>query len=370
LRKREKIRIGENCQRSKKIDNKDKNMRKTSLIVSILFLVGIIGIVNAQNTQEALPEGGDGFETAVKLEPGSYQRDVMQETGYFYVDVKAGQGINIKYTFSVGTGRDGWGILLLYDENRTKLIDEWDTVSEDELKSIAFSWLSNSEKDSYKYYIKTGYDRYDVGSVSFNLSLTDYYDAGSQTDAGDSPEKAMNITPGEYRAYLSGESGTDTKDFYKLAVRTGQTLAIKITPPMEASMEVIVYDSTRKKLESKSTPNPGAIFTTSVPITKSEDIFVAVVCDDWMSETLVEYVMDITTEGEAVVDEDEDVFAGAGTGVSEDAAEKKGLNWWLIIGIIALVIILALATVAYFLLKKRKNSNKEQEKVEDEKIIK
>jgi len=337
-----------------------------------IFLIGAVGVVNARITsiikQPILPGGGPNFETAVKLEPGSYQRDAMAETEHFYVDVKAGQEINIKYTFGVGTGRDGWGILFLYDEDRVKLVGEWDTVSGDELESITFSWLSNSEEDSYKYYIKTGYDGYDVGSISFDLLLTDYYDAGSQTDAGDSFEKAMNITPGEYKAYLSGEAGADTKDFYKLAVKTGQTLAIKITPPIEARMGIIVYDSNKKKLESKDAPNAGAIFTTSVPITKSEDVFIVVVCDDWMSENLVEYVMDITTEGEAVADDDEDTF-GTGTGTSEDK-DAKGLNWWLIIGIIALIVVLALAVVAYFLLKKGKKSNEEQEKVENEKIIK
>ena len=321
-----------------------------------ILLVGAVGIVNAQ---EALPAGGDGLETAVKLEPGSYQRDAMAETEYFYVDVKAGQEINVKYAFGVGTGKDGWGVLLLYDENRTKLVDEYDVVSKDELKSITISWLSNSEKDSYKYYIKTGYDRYNVGSVSFDLSLIDYYDAGSRTDAGDSFEKAMNITPGEYKAYLSGKSGADTKDFYKLAVKTGQTLTIKITPPMEASMEVVVYDSTRKRLKRGSTPNPGAIFTTSVPITKSGDVFVVVACDKWMSENLAEYTMDITTEGVAVEDGDGGgVIIDIEREVLEDGAvEKKGPNWALIIGIIVLIVVIII--VICILLKKKKKKTPE-----------
>lgn len=315
-----------------------------------MFLIGVVGIVNAQQT---LPKGGDSIETAVKLEPGSYQRDAMEEKEYFFVDVKAGQEINIKYTFGVGTGRDGWGILFLYDEDRAKLVEDYDVVSDDELKSITISWLSNADKDSYKYYIKTGYDRYDVGSVSFDMSLTDYYDAGSQTDAGDSFEKAMSITPGEYKAYLSGESGTDTKDFYKLAVKTGQTLTIEITPSTEVIMEVYVSDSNKKTLKSGSTPNPGAIFTTSVPITKSEDVFVAVVCDRWMSENLVEYTMDISTEG-IPADGVEDGVPSDGVpsdGVPRDEP-AKGLNWALILGVIAIIVVVGI--VVYFLLKKKK----------------
>jgi len=346
------------------------NAKNLAIVVFFgVLLVGIIGIVNAQ---EALPVGGEGLETAVKIDPGSYEGIGLIEKGvkeYFYINVKPGQELKLEGTFKAFSNAWGEEKITLYNEDRKQLAQEGEGLDKGEQTLFSLSWLPNADKDLYKYYIKRECTWHKIELLSLDISLTDRYDAGSETDAGDSFEKAMNITPGEYKAYLSGESGADTKDFYKLAVKTGQTLAIKITPPMEASMEVVVYDSTRKKLESKSTPNPGAILTTSVPITKSGDVFVGVVCDKWMSENLVEYTMDITTEGEAVADEDEDedVFAGTGTGAPEDKA-AKGLNWWLIIGIIALIVILTLAVIAYFLLRKGKNSNEEQEKVE--KIIK
>lgn len=265
-----------------------------------IFLIGMAGIASAQ--QQALPKGGDSFATAVELEPGVYQADSLEENEYFYVaGIKPGQEINIEYTFSVGTGNDGWGILGLYDENRAELFGDWDTVSGGGSEFITASWMPNTDEDSYKYYIRAGYDDYDVSSVLFDVSLTDYYDAGSQTDAGDSFEKAMSLTAGEYEGYLSGESGSDVKDFYKMEIEKGEELTVKITPPMEASMEVVLYDDNRKELRSEYAPNAGAIIETSLVARESEDIFVAVLCDGWCSEDLVNYTLDVTIQPSAEV---------------------------------------------------------------------
>ena len=341
-------------------------MRKTSLIVLILLLVGVIGVANAQ---EVLLKGGGGFDDAVKLETGNYGGEVMKkgESEYFYINVKSGQEIKIEgVIIPNGTGEGG---LTLYDEDRKQLVEEGAIVEEKKgIEQFTISWLSNSDRDSYKYYLKRYCNWVKIGSLSFELSLADRYDAGSQTDAGDTVEKAMEITSGEYRAYLSGKAGADTKDFYKVAVKKGKTLIVKVTPPSEAIIGVAVYDKDRRVLKDEYAPNPGAIVTNSLAIAKSGDVFVGVVCDRYCSKELVAYTLNITTEGEAIVgEEDEDVFAGAGMGAPEDAAEKKGLNWWLILGIIlgVIALIVIFATIAYFLLRKGKNGDKEQQKVEE-----
>ncbi len=344
-----------------------------NLAIAVFFgilLIGIIGIVNAQ---QALPKGGDGFDTAVEIKPGSYKEGrslKSHETEYFYIDVKAGQEIKIKGTFTPETKLSAIATIDLYDEDRTDLrVGCYESGKGTMDIPCEVSWMTNSDKETYKYYIRTGSDTWNITSYLLDVSLVDRYDAKSQTDAGDTVEKAMEITSGEYNAYLSGKAGVDTKDFYKMAVRKGKTLTVKVTPPSEAIMEVAVYDKDRRVLKDEYASNPGAIVTNSLAIEKSEDVFAGVICDRYCSDNLVAYTLNITTEGEAVEDKNEDVFAGTGTGAPKDKA-AKGLNWWLIIGIIALIIILALAIVAYFLLKKRKNSNEEQEKVENEKIIK
>jgi len=328
-------------------------MKKILIIIFFgVLLVAVIGVVNAQ---EALPTGGDSFETAVKLEPGSYEGGVMKkgDSEYFYINVKPGQDIKIEGTFKALSDSMGEEYLTLYDEDRKKLTEIGATLEKGQQETFLFSWLPNTDKDLYKYYIKRECTWVKIGALSFELSLTDRYDAGSQTDAGDTAEKAINVESGEYKGYLSGKAGADTKDFYKVAVKKGKTLIVKVTPPSDATMSVAVYDKDRRVLKDEYASNPGAIVTNSLLITKSEDVFAGVICDRYCSEKLVAYTMNITTEGVAVEDEDDGgAVIGTGEDTTKDEAEKKGSNWGLIIGIIALIIIVAI--IAYFLLRKKK----------------
>ena len=324
-----------------------------NLVIAVFFgilLVGVIGIASAQQT---LPKGGDDFETAVKIEPGSYKGSSLEsrEVEYFYLTgIKPGQEVKIKGTFAPATNLSAIATIDLYDENRTDLragcYESGDGTMDIPCEA---SYLSNADGDSYKYYVKAGSDAWKITSYLLDVSLVDRYDAGSQTDAGDSFEKAMRITSGEYNAYLSGEKGSDTKDFYKIAVKRGDTLTTKVTPPSEATMRIAVYDSNRRVLKDEYASNPGAIVTNSVSITKSEDVFAAVICDRYCSKNLIAYALNITTEGAPVEEEENGVIVD--TGESEDAAEK-GLNWTLILGIIALIVVIGI--VVYFLLKKKK----------------
>lgn len=324
-------------------------MRKIILIVSILFIAGLVGIVNAQ---EALPKGGDGFETAVEIEPGSYKGRSLKshETEYFYIaDIKPGQEINVKGIFTPETDLSAIATVDLYDEDRADLrVGCYDSGEGKMDIPCEVSWMTNSDKETYKYYIRTGSDTWNITSYLLDVSLMDRYDAGSQTDAGDTVEKAIEIESGEYKAYLSGKAGADTEDFYKVAVKKGKTLTVKVTPPSEAIMRVAVYDKDRRVLKDEYAPNPGAIVTNSLAIAKSGDVFVAVICDRYCSENLVAYTLNITTEGVAVDDEDDGgaiIDTGKGTA-------PRGTNWGLIIGIIAGIIILAI--IIYLLLKKKK----------------
>jgi len=145
-------------------------MRKISLIVLILLLVGIVGIVNAQ---QALPKGGNSFETAVKIEPGSYKGGSLdnKETEYFYITgIKSGQEINIKGTFTAADINVGaWAILTLYEEDGAELALEEDGFYDEPL-SLTISQLHRGV-DSDKYYIMTKCDTWKIGSYTLEISL-------------------------------------------------------------------------------------------------------------------------------------------------------------------------------------------------------
>jgi len=133
-----------------------------------LFLVGIIGIANAQ---QILPKGGDSFETAVKIEPGNYQGGSLKEAEYFYITgVKPGKEINIKGTFTAADVDIGaWAILALYDEEGAELAIEEDGFYDEPL-SLTISQL-HAGKDSDKYYIKTESDIWEIASYALEISL-------------------------------------------------------------------------------------------------------------------------------------------------------------------------------------------------------
>jgi len=331
-----------------------------NLTIAVLFGVLLIGVIGIVNAQETLPKGGDGFDTAVEIKPGSYKGRSLEshEVEYFYIaGIKPGQEIKINGTFTPETKFSAIATLDLYDENRTDLgVGCYESGEGTMDISCEVSWMTNSDRETYKYYIRTGSDTWNITSYLLDISLIDRYDAGSQKDAGDTVEKAMSVKSGEYKSYLSGEKGADAKDFYKVAVKKGQTLAAKVTPPSEASIRITVYDSNRKVLKDEYAPNPGAIITNSVPITKSGDVFVGVICDKYCSKELVAYTLNIATEGVLVEEEEYDEeglpYYGVDGAVPGDGVEKEGSNWTLILGIIALIIILGI--VVYFLLKKKK----------------
>jgi hypothetical protein len=346
--------------------------------ILLLMLGGIIILPCSVSAQEALLPGGDSLETATVIQPGSYQAGELPDmTEVFYsVQALAGQEINVKGVFVPASATYGTNVsITLYNEEKEEIIDgRW----EDYTPSV--SWLSNSSQDAYKYYIKISNDGiWGIESYSLEITLTDYFDAGSQKDAGDSFDKAIKITPGEHKAYLSGEAGADTKDLYKVAVKKGEVLTAKVTPPSEAEMEVVIYDGNRKILKDEYASNPGAIVTNSVSMTKSEDVFVGVVCDKYCSEELAAYTLDIATDGviadeEAVVAEDEaesvssDITGVAPTSSSDSSDSEptpalettitKTPNWSLILGIIAALVLVGL--IIFFIVKKKKQPKPEK----------
>lgn len=146
----------------------------TKNLAIIIFLgILLIGITGTANAQQVLPKGGDSFETAVKLEPGSYKGGSLKnkEVEYFYItDVKFGQEINIKSTFVADNVNIGsWAILTLYDKNKTELAMEEDGFYEEPL-SLTISQLHRG-KNSDKYYIKTECDLFKIASYTLELSL-------------------------------------------------------------------------------------------------------------------------------------------------------------------------------------------------------
>jgi len=353
-----------------------------NLVVIIIFGILLIGTVAIVNAQQALPRGGDSFGAAVEIQSGSYitDHDISRKTlEYFKLPiVKAGQMLIVKAT-NLPTGVDIVSMAVLYDEDRAMLVPSYDNPLDlyGAGETGIYNWLLNSSQDSYVYYMSVGGGvNFIAEGTKYDISIENKFDAGSQADAPDTFDKAMNISPGEYKSYLSGEAGTDTKDFYKTAVQKGETLNVKVTPEGEAIMRVAVYDNNRQVLKDEYAPNPGAIITNSIARTKTGDVLIAVVCEEWCSESVAAYTLSITKEagaGAPIGGEEEEVLPGGSTGwpigggltqgegLTEKEAEEAAKGFFkvvimawllpLILGLISLVVVIIVIVV---LVRKKK----------------
>ena len=162
-----------------------------SLAIAVFLGILLVGIIGIANAQQALPKGGDGFETAVKIEPGSYKGGSLdnKEAEYFYITgIKSGQEINIKGTFTAADVNIGaWAILALYDEDGIGLAAEEDGFYDEPL-SLAISQLHRGT-DLDRYYIMTKCDTWKIASYTLEISLAGEGDEGASSAGGVSSSK-------------------------------------------------------------------------------------------------------------------------------------------------------------------------------------
>jgi len=74
-------------------------------------------------------------------------------------------------------------------------------------------------------------------------------DWNSGTDAGDSLSQALAISPGTDMGYLDL---TDTSDYYKVSVSSGQTIDVILTPPFGSDFDLALYDPNQSQVASSS----------------------------------------------------------------------------------------------------------------------
>jgi|GEM_PF-476703 len=255
----------------------------------ILFLSLVLGL-NAVFAQTSLPAGGSSFETAVLLSPGTYQGGPLEgwQTIYYSIQIKAGQNISVE----AGSFSESGCTIYIYNEAQEELKYNYDT-------NPKISWLSGNHRSS-KYYLVIKNDASAVESFSLRISLTNYYDANSQTDAADAFDTPLNIAVGKLSGYLVGspgimsEPGDDTKDIYEVSLQKGITYNFKLTPPSKTELTLSLYDSNRQLLKEESSENKGAIVSLSLVPSANTNVFVSVFnnCYNYQDE-LVNYQLEI-----------------------------------------------------------------------------
>ncbi|NOR59439.1 MAG: hypothetical protein GQ469_02235 [Methanosarcinales archaeon] len=309
-------------------------MKKLEMfILTGLVIIGTAGIVSAQQT---LPDGGNGFDDAIEIDLGSYVtgHDIpVDAPEYFKLTnkVNAGQLLTIKVINPVVENRTIISNAKLYDIDGAILLPEYDNPLKNVVgaaESRSHLWLPGSQESSYTYYLSVGGGMVldTVAGANYIITIDDNFDAGSQTDAGDTFETAMEITQGTHNGYLSGSLGTDTKDLYRLPVEAGTSLTVKVTPPSDRMRGFTLYDEDRIEIAAEYPSYPGAIANTTKEITYSGDIYIGITpYDDYGEYTLD---LEITNETgiaggeglEAIEEKDEVGLPEDEVGLPEDEA--------------------------------------------------
>lgn len=374
--------------RAKGRKNKKRSLfMKESYIKALgLFVLGVLFLVGSSANAASIPEGGSSFEEATFIEPGEYEEFNIEGDGelYYKLNVKAGQEVRADFQYKCHPDASRyhyydivWG---LYDSNRTAVATDSflaDCNSSD-FSSTEIAWMPNSDQSEYEYYLKIGCEKpgEGVNIKGLSISVTDYYDAQSQTDAGNSVTSAMGVEFGEYEGALSGESGSDKKDVYRVSIGSDKTLSARLVPPTDEILEVAVLNSDRKEIRKERSANKGAVVENNVPIYMGGDYYVSVSCREYpecagiteyslvieekegISETLKEEVPP-SEGGMPSVPED----IGEATRQMQESGEKasealkegiKGLIYYIVLpiagGIVFLIVIIIVVVVV---LKKR-----------------
>ncbi len=231
----------------------------------------------APTSQTVVVTGGDSFEDAEELAgPDSYElgATVPADTKrYFKISgYRPGEQIKVLGDFE----GDPIVNLVIYSSEKEELARYFEIASSTETFEV--SWLSGKEASSGSYYIvlEVSPDG-DLTSAAFEVEKNSFYDGGAEGDAGNSYQTAMDLEDGIYTSYLAGENGDDEEDFYKIDLREGFALILKVTPPTEVALDgVTIYNSSREELKRQDWPNPGALVTLPFLAEKSGTYFIKI----------------------------------------------------------------------------------------------
>jgi len=212
--------------------------------------------------------------------------------------------------------------LSLYDEENQQLMLDEEHLIPDEIGTLTVFRTASSIKSSNIFYLKiqeeirTTDDPY---SYTLYISIEDYFDADSQTDAGNIFDTALEITPGDYKGYLEIDDGDDDKDIYIISMQSGENLDVTITPKGYAKFKVIIYDQDRVKASEEISANNGAIVRTSYNSSISQDIYLEI--NKRLISSDKEYSLILTLEAEEVTETESTESATEETSTEEASIE-------------------------------------------------
>jgi hypothetical protein len=229
--------------------------------------------------------GGDGYETAVALQPGKlYRLDHHQRQNqydYFYVEAKGRQ----KATASIETPPTG---VVIRGDSFSESTNPYAGIivqDADRVKLGSQEVIGNrSEKKELRGTVKAGRLYLLVGSSYGDQPKDSRFgvtfealpgDAGTSGDAGATEAQALPIGPGSYQAYLDKE---DTTDFFKFKADPQATYRIRarVVEAGPSLLEVAVDNPEGNVSKKDNGANGAAVQVADLRFPQGGDVFVRV----------------------------------------------------------------------------------------------
>lgn len=214
--------------------------------------------------------GGDSYEKAVALPlDKEVHLDHHQKKGqydYFFIDLKSGESLTLTMT-TIAKGvsiRDQSNTIendnvyagyQIHDSQRNKVGGDEFIGQKNTTRSLEFV-----APTAQKYFVLIGSLYEDMHKDhTFKGVKKSYPDAGTDSDAGSTPETALSIQKQSYLVnYLT--KGDDA-DLFKLTTAVGENLVVKIIPDNpKSTLMAGLYDDLRAEVSRASAPNEGAGF--------------------------------------------------------------------------------------------------------------
>ena len=177
-------------------------------------------------------EPNDDIQSAELVTPGTYQGSISSTDLWDYykiVDIRPGQRLIVNGTFVCDVAGGANAGLSLLDSDGVRLDYDDGLPRPGAPEGLAVSWASSSSRASYVYYVSVYF--YSVAKRLTQYTLTfrisEVYDAGSGTDAGNTFPTALNLGSGEYQGWMY-DMDVREGDYYRVAgLKDGQELRVR-----------------------------------------------------------------------------------------------------------------------------------------------
>jgi len=263
----------------------------------------------SQNDMSSGTDAGGSLDTATAISAGtgSGYVDSSDTADYYKVSVSSGQTIQASLTPPTGSDFD----LYLYDTNQTQV----DSSSYGGSQTDTVDGTASASGYFYIYVYR--YSGQGIYSLTVNVTGgTSQNDMSSGTDAGGSLNTATAISAGTGSGYVDS---SDTADYYKVSVSSGQTVMASLTPPSGADFDIKLYDTSQTQVDSSSL---GGSQTDSVEGTASESGYFYVTVYRYSGEGI--YTLTITTTGGTATQDDMNTGTDAGSSQTNATAVQAG----------------------------------------------